>query len=158
MITIKVYPVDTIHGLLVWLFGRWTGRVNWQTIHWTIAVTVGDMTAEYHLTGAGVTTEPMKKSKPTRIWNIETTEVSEYIDRIEEITNMGWVCSYESMLKALFIPDTPRVDTCIGFVSYVVLGCTHVIGNYPMGFAEVLNEMYGQETGVRQGGLRISET
>lgn len=154
MITIRVYPVDTIHGFLVWLFGSWTRRVNWHLIHWTIEVQVDELVQEYHLTGSGVSIEPMR-SKPIREWKFPCTrqETYEVIERIQAVVDAKYICSYESLFEALVKPVYPRVDTCLSFVLYCWIGSPMALGNYPLEFAVTLSEMEEmyEEYNVRQG-------
>lgn len=146
-IKVSVYPVDSYHGVAVTAIGWWTQRVHPVFIHWTIGVCMEGDCVEYHLTGAGVTLNPMK-SKPSRVWEFPCTveDAVDVLDRIQDVIDRRVICSYQSMLGAYFRPTIPRVDTCTSFVVYCFLGQESSLGNHPLQFLEFLNELEEEYT------------
>lgn len=143
MITVKVYPVDSVHGFIVWLIGVWTKRVHWGLIHWTITVSLSDGTEiEYHLTGNGVSTQP-QRSQPTHTWTLPYSdeETIQVLERISYVTESRVICSYQSMMGAFVTPSKPRLDTCISFVVYSIVGKPSELSNFPVHIKEWL-DMY----------------
>lgn len=132
-VRIKAYPVDNWMSFIVWLVGSCTRRVHWNRAHWTIAFVVGGDEWEYDLSAVGVRLNPMEGKEPSFCHEmpVSTYQVRTAQARINEVTEALHHVCLESLLKAFLYPNEPRLDTCIGFVYYILWGRLDRTVNYP---------------------------